>query len=106
MNTAIPNIGCAETLRLMREAGAQLIDVREPDEWAQAHIPDSSLMPMGQLRVDELATDRPLVMVCRSGNRSMIAALQLQQAGFSQLYNLDGGLIAWSQEGHPLVTGM
>ena len=87
----------------------EVIDVREPDEYVGplGHIRGAKLIPLGQLsrRVDELARDRPLVMVCRSGARSGQATVLLQRAGFPQVANLNGGMLRWRAEGHAVDTG-
>ncbi len=79
-----------------------VIDVREPDEFAEGRIPGSTLIPLGELaeRTDEVPTDKPVVMVCRSGNRSAEAVRLLQKAGFTNIHNMTGGMIAWTAEGY------
>jgi rhodanese-related sulfurtransferase len=64
-------------------------------------------MPLGQLpaRVDELARDRPVVAVCRSGARSANASVLLQKAGFNDVANLAGGMLRWRAEGYPVEGG-
>lgn len=73
-----------------------IVDVREPGEYAQGHIPGSVLMPLGSLgqRMAELPKDRELVMVCRSGGRSGMATNALNQAGFKAV-NMAGGMLSW-----------
>ena len=87
----------------------EVIDVREPDEYIGplGHIRGAKLIPLGQLsqRTNELSRDRPLVMVCRSGARSGRATLLLQQAGFKQVANLNGGMLRWRAEGHAVDSG-
>jgi rhodanese-related sulfurtransferase len=87
------------------EAGALVLDVREPDEWAAGHVADSVHIPMGDLagRAGELPTDRRIVAVCRSGQRSGVVTAALAGAGFDAV-NLAGGLQAWAAEGFPLVA--
>lgn len=84
---------------------AQLLDVREPDEWFAGHIEGSVHIPIGELaqRQAELADDRLIVAVCRSGSRSGVVADALQRAGY-HAENLDGGLQAWQSDGLPLVA--
>ncbi len=84
-----------------------LLDVRQPDEYAQAHIPGAILIPLGELsrRIDELPRDREIICVCRSGNRSHSATRHLLSAGF-QASNLSGGMIHWSHAGLPVKKGM
>lgn len=85
-------------------AGAQLIDVREPDEWRAVRIPGTRLIPLDELprHLSELDPQREYILVCRSGNRSAYAAALLQRAGFRQVLNLAGGIIAWARAGLPL----
>jgi len=77
-----------------------LIDVRENDEYAAGHIPEATLIPLGQLssRLNEIPKDKTVVAVCRSGNRSGQATQLLRQAGFDA-HNMDGGMISWEQAG-------
>lgn len=82
-----------------------VLDVRGPDEWDAGHIPGSRHVPGHELgdRLEELARDRPVVAVCRSGSRSATATAVLRDAGFDA-QNLDGGLEAWHRVGLPLVA--
>jgi phage shock protein E len=75
-----------------------LLDVREDWEYAAGHIPGTTLIPLGQLqgRLSELPTDKTIVAVCRSGNRSGQATQLLQQSGFT-VHNMQGGMLAWEQ---------
>ncbi|MFN0184184.1 MAG: rhodanese-like domain-containing protein [Aquabacterium sp.] len=81
----------------------QLLDVREPDEYhgALGHIPDATLIPLGELtqRAVELDRSRPVVAICRSGARSARAVGLLHKAGFTQVANLAGGMLRWRVEG-------
>lgn len=76
-----------------------LIDVRQPEEHAEVHIPNSMLIPLGELpaRLDELEQyrDRELIVYCRSGNRSGQACMFLNMQGFTNLVNLEGGILQW-----------
>lgn len=74
---------------------AVIIDVREPFEWAMGTLPDSVLIKLGSLpdMLDELDTDRAILFVCRSGNRSGVAAEYLVRRGFEVVANLTGGLV-------------
>ena len=82
-----------------------LIDVREPEEWAIAHLTQARLVPKGQLaeRVDELTSAREIVLYCRSGARSGQSARQLLELGFRNVKSLKGGLLAWSDRIDPSV---
>lgn len=83
-------------------AGAQhqLIDVRTPEEFAGGHIAGAVNIPLQELsqRLGEISTEQPVVLYCRSGNRSAQAAQLLAKAGYPQIYDL-GGIIAWQQAG-------
>jgi glyoxylase-like metal-dependent hydrolase (beta-lactamase superfamily II)/rhodanese-related sulfurtransferase len=87
-------------------AGVQLVDVREPGEFAGplGHLRDSRLIPMAELpaRIGELDRARPVVAVCRSGTRSAQAAVLLGKAGFDQVANLAGGMLRWRAAGYPV----
>ena len=82
-----------------------LIDVREPFEYEIARIDGAKLIPLGEIgdRVDELQRGEPIVVNCHSGQRSAQAVRLLQQQGFSNVYNLDGGIDAWSDQIDPSV---
>ncbi len=98
--TQINEIDVAE-LAAMQEKGAIVIDVREPDETQQGVIPGAEIVPRGMLefRVGRLTEDpdQPIVVYCRSGNRSALAALSLQNMGYGQVYSLEGGWKAWEK---------
>lgn len=83
----------------------QVVDCREPNEWNAGHLDNSVLIPLDSLiwRKNELDPSRPVVIVCRSGRRSLIAAEMLKASGFSDAASLAGGLIAWVNNGHDLV---
>ncbi|MCD6285260.1 MAG: rhodanese-like domain-containing protein, partial [Anaerolineae bacterium] len=78
-----------------------VIDVREDWEFAEGHIPGATLIPLGSLpdRVDEIPTDKPVVLVCRSGNRSGQAFRFLSGEGYDNISNMTGGMNAWSAAG-------
>ncbi len=91
----------------MREAGALVLDVREDDEWAAGHIPDATHIPLGHLaaRAGELPKDQPIVVVCRSGNRSAQGRDILLGAGFPAVTSMAGGMNDWTAAGYPTTTG-
>jgi rhodanese-related sulfurtransferase len=107
---AAPDTVAVAQVPTMQSQGTLLIDVREPDEYAQGHAPNSTLIPLGQLeqRLSELAgyKNKPVVLICRSGSRSGKAQKLLQQAGFSAASNVEGGMVAWQKAGLPVVMGM
>jgi rhodanese-related sulfurtransferase len=83
----------------------QIIDVREADEWRTGHIREARHIPLGQLgqRASEIDPTRPVIFVCRSGNRSEHATRALQGAGYEQAINLAGGMLDWQQSGLPVA---
>lgn len=101
-----PTVTVVEAAAL-RDGGAFVLDVREPDEWAAGHIPGATLVPLGQLaaRIGELERDQRIVVVCRSGNRSAQGRDILLGAGFPAVTSLDGGMTDWQAAGMPVETG-
>lgn len=82
-----------------------LVDVRTVAEFNEGHIEGAINIPVEELdqRLDELPQDETIVVYCRSGNRSADAADMLDEAGYSSVYDIDGGVIAWSADNLPLV---
>jgi rhodanese-related sulfurtransferase len=85
-------------------AGAQLVDVRTDEEWAEGHLPGAVHIPLPELqeRAAELA-DGPAIFYCRSGDRSSMAAQAFRASG-RDAATLTGGLEAWQADGRPLDT--
>jgi rhodanese-related sulfurtransferase len=82
-----------------------LIDVREPNEWAQGVIPGAHPVPRGVLepQVDgKVPYDATVVLYCAAGGRSALAGRSLQEMGFSGVENLEGGFDAWARAGLPV----
>jgi rhodanese-related sulfurtransferase len=86
--------------------GLTVLDVREPVEWEQAHVPGSVHIPLGELtaRLAELPSEGQILVVCAVGARSARAAGYLVQHGHDAV-NLDGGLVEWQSSGRELVSG-
>jgi rhodanese-related sulfurtransferase len=84
---------------------AQFVDVRELEEWARGYIAGSVLIPLGHLhlRYRELDPNRPVVTICRSGRRSLVAADALLKLGFRDVKSMAGGVLAWAGAGRPLT---
>jgi rhodanese-related sulfurtransferase len=97
-------VGPDEAQNLLKD-GALLIDVREKTEWDAGHAPKAKHHPLGRLSTSmaSLPTERTLVIVCRSGNRSGRATKMLTKAGFDAV-NLEGGMTAWRAAGLPMVN--
>ncbi|OGT44762.1 MAG: sulfurtransferase [Gallionellales bacterium RIFOXYD2_FULL_52_7] len=85
----------------LNRQGALLLDVREPSEYTEVHAPNATLIPLGQLsaRLNEISAykDKPIVVMCRSGRRSAKAVHLLQEAGYSHVNNIAGGILAWEK---------
>lgn len=94
-------------LKAKLDAGEDLVlvDVREAKEWDFCRIEGAILIPLNQLpyNLDQLDPSREIVLQCRSGQRSMTALRYLRDAGYSNLKNLKGGILAWSHEIDPTI---
>jgi rhodanese-related sulfurtransferase len=86
--------------------GAIVLDVREPYEYAEGHVPGARLVPMGRLAQiwSQLPRTEPVYLICASGNRSLTAADFLARAGIQAL-SVAGGTGAWRRAGRPIVRG-
>ena len=104
--TGVPADVDVTTAAGLRDAGAVVLDVREPAEWAEGHVPGATLIPLGELarRTSELPHDRTVVVICRSGNRSAQGRDILLDAGY-EATSVQGGMTAWRAAGMPLETG-
>jgi rhodanese-related sulfurtransferase len=100
------SVGTMEATRLMNQPGSLVLDVREPAEFAAGHLPRARHIPLGELakRMDEIAKfkEKPVIVTCRSGARAGSACRTLKNAGFTQVYNLKGGVGAWQQASLPV----
>ena len=101
----VPEINIAEAAR-RREAGTPVIDVREPDEYAEGHVPGAPSIPLGTVpeRVDEVPSDGEVLVICKSGGRSRQAVELLRDQGIDAV-NVAGGTTAWVEAGHPVARG-
>lgn len=101
----VPEVGPAEVQRLVA-AGALALDVREAGEVARGTVPDAMAIPRGRLELDApdwiFDPEGPIVVVCSTGRRSILAARLLREMGFVQACSLAGGLDAWQAAGLPL----
>lgn len=92
-------------LQLINHKNAFVLDVREPAEYENGHLLNSTLIPLGKLkaRIGELEKhkDKHMLVVCRSGNRSGTACAILSQRGYTQVHNLAGGMMAWQKANLP-----
>jgi rhodanese-related sulfurtransferase len=101
----IPQIDVGELSRL-RTDGAVIIDVRNPDEYEEAHVPGALLFPLPELAglVEDLPADVALYLICKSGGRSQVACEQLAPLGH-EVANVAGGTMAWINAGSDVATG-
>lgn len=91
----------------LQAEGCQLIDVREPVEFAQSHVSGAKLIPLGQIeaRCSELDKTKPLFVMCQAGKRGAAAADKLSALGFSNVRNLEGGILGWKASGLSCSSG-
>ena len=100
----VPEISVQELKAKMDNGGINVLDVREPYEYEIANL-GAPLIPLNELpqRYEELDRDEPLAIHCRSGARSANAVKLLQERGFEKVYNVEGGILAWSEEIDPSI---
>ncbi len=88
------------------EQDVQLVDVRTPQEFSEGHLKNAANFdiyePDFTSHFAELDKEKPVLVYCRSGKRSADAAALLEEAGFKEIYNLDGGILRWENAGKPL----
>ena len=91
----------------LREQGYFVLDVREPEEWEAGHIPGATLIPLGELetRFTELPSDQPILVYCRSGNRSAVGRDFLLGQNFPAVTSMAGGMNQWISAGYEVETG-
>jgi rhodanese-related sulfurtransferase len=109
MSAPIPTIDVVEAERRLREDADHpiLLDVREANEFAEVRAPGAMLVPTSafMIRVGEIPTDRPLLVVCHLGSRSAAVAGFLIRAGRTDVVNVVGGMDAWERAGLPVRRG-
>lgn len=102
----IKEVDCGASLQLINHKNAFILDVREESEFKAGHLLNAKLIPIGKLRerIGELERyrEQPILVVCRSGQRSAAACTLLGKNGFGLAYNLKGGVLAWQKAGLPL----
>jgi len=102
----VKDVNTVEALQMINHKNALILDVRNDIEFQSGHILNAKLIPLGNLsgRTGELERyrEQPIVVVCRSGQRSASACALLGKQGFKQAYNLSGGVMAWQKSNLPL----
>ena len=105
----IPTVDPIEADRRLREDPDRpiLVDVREPDEFRDARVAGAALYPTSTflLKMAELPRDRPLLVICRSGNRSAAVTAYLLRQGWTDVTNVGGGMITWERAGLSVHRG-
>jgi rhodanese-related sulfurtransferase len=108
MSGGIPSIDVRDAERRQaEEPGAIIVDVRESNEFAAIRVEGSALYPLSTFvhRFNELPRDRPLLLLCQSGSRSLAATAHLLRNGWPEVVNVAGGIDAWQRAGLPVRTG-
>ena len=104
----VANLTPAEATLLMNREDALVLDVRETGEWGAGHITGARHITLGQLdkRLSELDKfkEKPIIVVCATGNRSSSACGQLKKHGFGKVFSLGGGVSSWRDANLPLTT--
>jgi rhodanese-related sulfurtransferase len=104
----VSNLTPAEATLLMNREDALVLDVRETGEWGSGHITGARHIALGQLdkRLSELDKfkEKPIIVVCATGNRSSSACGQLKKHGFGKVFSLGGGVSSWREANLPLTT--
>lgn len=101
----LPNtIDVATTRALQGRDDVVLFDVREQAEYDAGHIPGVKLIPLNEVpaRMSEIPKDKTVILTCRSGNRSGQAADFLRKQGYTNVHNMEGGIVEWQQAGLPV----
>jgi rhodanese-related sulfurtransferase len=103
--STLPELLDAQTVAAIKDhADVVLIDVREQWEYDEGHIPGITLIPMNSIpsRLNEIPTDKTVVLTCRSGNRSSQIFSYLKQQGYTNIHDMQGGILAWQGAGLPV----
>lgn len=99
-------VNAAQAIGLINREEAVVVDVCEPNEFQTGHVPNAINMPLTKLsnNIGALSKykDKPVVVTCRAGNRSMKGAITLKKGGFENVYSLSGGLTAWQKDNLPV----
>lgn len=106
--TRVTNMNVEDFSKKTAESGVVILDVRTPGEFMTGHIQDAQNIDFEsgsfESQIESLDKNGTYAVYCRSGNRSGQAVKVMQDAGFKNIYNLDGGVIDWANSGLPLVN--
>ena len=113
----IQNVTVEEAKKMVEKGDVFILDVRTPSEFNSSHIEGATLIPVTnsggsnlspdqllESRINEVPKDKKILVYCRSGHRSSSASKILVNAGYSQVYNMEGGINAWTGAGYPVVS--
>ena len=90
-------------VKALQDGAVALVDVREANEYEAGHVVGAALLPLSTFDPAKLPLDKPIVLICRSGNRSMTALTRARAAGFTDIWHYKGGALGWVREGGELV---
>lgn len=104
LSSLAPSIDVDTAYALHDNPNVYMLDVREPDEYAAGHIPGITLIPTGEVasRLNEIPTDKEVIVTCRTGNRSAQVVDLLREMGYTNVHNMEGGIVAWEEAGFPV----
>jgi rhodanese-related sulfurtransferase len=102
-NAAYKNVSVGD-LKAANEPNRLILDVRQPNEFSDGHVPGAKLIPLGELeaRLSDVPNDAAVYVICRSGNRSKTASDILTKNGKTDVRNVQGGTLAWQAAGFPV----
>lgn len=102
----VQSVNPSEAKALFDSTAVDIIDVREPNEWASGHVPGARLVPLDRFKSDPKAhvVKQPVLFICAKGGRSMTAAKIADGLGMTAVYSLEGGTSGWIKAGLPIVT--
>ena len=112
---SVPQMSVATLHHKLSTNGLQVLDVRDAEEWDEGHIENAHFLPYTRMvpqlshpaRLDDLPLDKAqaIAVTCATGKRSSTAVSIMKREGFSQLYNVTGGMVAWKSAGYPMIDG-
>ena len=115
--SGVRNVAVQEAKKLIENGDVFVLDVRTPSEFNSSHIEGATLIPVTntfgsnlssdnllEARVDEVPKNKKILVYCKSGHRSTSASKILVNAGYSQVYSMEGGINAWTGAGYPVVS--
>jgi rhodanese-related sulfurtransferase len=106
---AVTDVTPSQAVEVLAEPGVTIVDVRTPAEFAEGHLPGAVNVDVEsgsfEQQIQQLPTDGTYFVYCRSGNRSGVATDQMATLGFTDLYDLQGGIVDWQSAGGQVVAG-